>query len=101
MTFRMVVDRVPELTASVVAGAEAAAESVREAVAESARENAPVDTGELEESIGVDGEEVYAGTDHAGFVEFGTVHMPAQPFFAPALAEGDTLLGELVGALIR
>lgn len=53
----------------------------------------PVDTGELQDSItsfirrdgdGVEGT-VYADKDYAGYVEFGTRYMAAQPFLYPAL----------------
>lgn len=46
---------------------------------------APVDTGELKASIGVQGTDIVATARHAGFVEFGTVRMPPQPFMRPAV----------------
>lgn len=50
----------------------------------------PVDTGELIGSIDgfTDGEgiEVYADTDYAQYVEYGTSKMEAQPYFRPAIA---------------
>lgn len=64
-------------------------------VASTAQSNAPVDTGELRGSI--KGEvvsqfegRVIATAEHAPFVEFGTVHMVAQPFMAPAVEQHRT-----------
>jgi hypothetical protein len=49
------------------------------------KEDAPVDTGELEDSIGVDitGDELtfYAKAEHAAHQEYGTVHQSGTPFF--------------------
>ena len=48
----------------------------------------PVDTGELSDSIDYKVEkmegELFAGTDHAEFIEYGTSRMAAQPFMRPA-----------------
>lgn len=61
---------------------------------EKARSLAPVDTGRLRDSINyvVIPDEtigwqvvVYAATDYAVYVEYGTVRSPAQPFLRPAL----------------
>jgi len=61
-----------------------------------ARELCPVDTGRLRSSIQTsglqrDGRGAYikVGTNvfYAGFVEFGTSRMPAQPYLRPALLE--------------
>lgn len=47
--------------------------------------DAPVDTGELRDSIHLavvsDGVEVHADAPYAWFVEFGTLDTPAQPYF--------------------
>lgn len=55
------------------------------------RSTAPVLTGELRDSIAVEGQgnerDVVAASAHAAFVEFGTSTAPAQPFFRPALHE--------------
>lgn len=49
----------------------------------------PVDTGELRgsENVSVGAKELRltAGTDHAGFVEFGTRKMAAQPYMRPTV----------------
>lgn len=58
-----------------------------------AHRNAPVDTGNLKRSIGleiVDGglsAEIGAMADYAPYVEWGTRFMKAQPFIEPALEE--------------
>lgn len=60
-------------------------------VAELARQLAPVDTGELRNSIHVEQNErpgfydIVASAPHAVYVEFGTHKAPAQPFLVPAL----------------
>ena len=60
----------------------------------------PVDTGELRDSIGytVSGEgelNFEATADYAGFVEYGTTRMVAQPYFNPPL---DKLRSEGIGS---
>jgi HK97 gp10 family phage protein len=49
----------------------------------------PVDTGELRASetasVGATELRLTAGTDHAGFVEFGTRKMAAQPYMRPTV----------------
>lgn len=50
----------------------------------------PVDTGFLQSSIGgqVNGPEeaeIFATAEYAAYVEYGTIHMDAQPFLEPAL----------------
>jgi HK97 gp10 family phage protein len=49
------------------------------------KRRAPVDTGELRDSIHQEGGLVVATANHAGFVEFGTYKMAAQPYFIPGL----------------
>lgn len=51
------------------------------------KRRAPVDTGELRDSIHQDGGRVVAEAEHAGYVEFGTYKMAAQPYFIPGLME--------------
>lgn len=70
-----------------------------------ARAIVPVDTGRLRSSIqaskGSDGDGVYAdiGTNvyYAAFVEFGTIHMAAQPYLRPALAMSARAWGSYMG----
>jgi HK97 gp10 family phage protein len=64
--------------------------AVREAlhdIAADMRTMAPVETGQLVNSIRVDetSGQVIAEADHAVYVEMGTEHMRAQPFMRPAL----------------
>lgn len=54
----------------------------------------PVDTGRLRNSIkfsplnfGATQYKIYASTDYAGFVEYGTFKQKAQPYMRPALKE--------------
>lgn len=42
--------------------------------------------------------EVEVGAPYAGFVEFGTVHMSAQPYFRPAVEQVGTDVGRRVKA---
>lgn len=55
-----------------------------EAVAAKARRRVPIDTGELRDSIHVEGTDVVVDADHALPVEVGTVDTAAQPFLTPA-----------------
>lgn len=65
-----------------------AAVSAAESAAETAKALAPVDTGELKNSISSasapDGAVVRASAPHAAMVEYGTSKMPPQPFMLPA-----------------
>jgi HK97 gp10 family phage protein len=62
---------------------------VEEAILPTMRALTPVDEGDLlaseEARIEDDNVILYAGTDHAVPVEFGTVNMVAQPFMRPAI----------------
>lgn len=86
-----------------------------EPVAEDARRLAPVDDGDLRDSIGIatslteqnefDGKAVFVGplganVFYAGFIELGTVKMRAQPFLAPALHENRELVFDVLGSLV-
>lgn len=82
-------NRLPEIAKRA---AQVAADVIRETVdgiATDARGRAPVDTGELRDSIAgrvinQNAGEVVATADHASYVEYGTVKMPAQPYLHPA-----------------
>jgi HK97 gp10 family phage protein len=67
---------------------EVAGELAAAIIAERAAELAPVDTGELRGSIGPQrlggGWAVVASAPHAGYVEYGTSKMAAQPYLRPA-----------------
>ncbi len=64
-------------------------ETMGQIVVEEMQNLVPVDTGALQESIGysVSGTDLTfeATEDYAGFVEFGTSKMAAQPYFMPPL----------------
>jgi HK97 gp10 family phage protein len=100
MEMRVVFNRVPQVTEETLAKTEELVKSVREGIAEEARRNAPVGTGdegdphpgELRDSIHVEDEKVVADSDHANFVEHGTIFMAPEPFFAPACQKGKELL---------
>jgi HK97 gp10 family phage protein len=53
------------------------------------QQTVPVDTGDLKRSGSItpitDGYEIRYDSDHAAFIEMGTVNMPAQPFLGPAV----------------
>lgn len=71
-------DLTPALQAAVDAGVDHATSVV------------PVDTGALQDSIGGDvlgpeEAEIYAEEEYAAYVEYGTIHMDAQPYLEPAL----------------
>jgi hypothetical protein len=69
-------------------------------VVNKARQLAPVDTGQLRDSINYTFHAatltliVYAEAPHASFVEFGTSRMAARPYLRPALAEASRVLGD-------
>lgn len=60
-----------------------------ELIAEEARRLAPVDTGELKNSIhselGEEGGFIAVDAEHGPFVEYGTDRMAAQPYLRPAI----------------
>ena len=65
-----------------------ASQETAEAIVEDAKQRVPVDTGELRDSIDARSEGigyiVEATAGHAGFVEYGTRRMAAQPYLTPA-----------------
>ncbi len=61
--------------------------NIAEIIADKARQDAPVKSGELKESIHVDGNSVIADADHASAVEFGTATRAAQPFMRSAIEQ--------------
>jgi len=69
-------------------------------VAKRARDRAPVDTGYMRDHIHAqkDGEAsaaVISEANYSGFVEWGTVHMAAQPFLRPAIDDGQREIPKL------
>ena len=86
-------------------------DAVVELIASDAQSNAPVDTGELRDSIEAVMEEaseliirgaIEVGAEHGVYQEFGTIHMPAQPYLAPALdANREELISRSEQAITR
>ena len=75
---------------------EKAVEDVLDVVGTSAKQYAPVDTGELRDSIewlvtsianAIVEAEIRVGAKHGVFQEFGTIYHQAQPYLRPALDE--------------
>lgn len=64
-------------------------QATAEHIAEDAASRAPVDTGELRDSIHVEGRGmasvIVADAGHAAYVEYGTSRSPAQPYLHPAV----------------
>lgn len=71
--------------------AQMVAEDVAEEIAQDAQRDAPKDTGQMAASVQAEGADVTVGTDHWQFVEYGTRHMPPQPFMRPATYKSRTL----------
>lgn len=94
MTVQFDMSEVKMLAADLIAAAPASERAATAAlnkaaaiVAVGAKATAPVDTGELRNSIGVTGDKdsrtISATAAHASFVEFGTSDTPPQPFMWP------------------
>lgn len=58
-------------------------------------QRAPVDTGELRDSVQVDDDRIRVTAEHAGYVESGTVKMRAQPYVRPAVEDYEARLARL------
>ena len=102
-------DAVDAIVEAGTAAHEAASSAVADelkAVADDMRSNAPYDTGELHDSIGVadhDGLEgtVAATARHAIFVEEGTSRTPAQPYAGPAALAAEDRFPDRVADAVR
>lgn len=82
-------NRLPSLPGLARAGVRAAVQKAVTDVEAQAKTRAAVDTGAMRNSIhgsmiGDAEGQVTVGVDYAVFNEYGTVHMPAQPFMHPA-----------------
>ena len=80
-----------KLRTSLPPGVEKATRGAGQTMQTEARDKAPVDTGNLVKSIqlrmtSATSVEVEAKANYAGYVEFGTTRMRAQPFWVPAFA---------------
>lgn len=104
--FIVIFNRIPELIVQVEAVSRSAPKRVADKVAADARSRAPVDTGYMKstiESVSVESgksAEVRVGAEYAGYVEYGTYKMAAQPFLTPAFEAHAKELGlEIMAAL--
>lgn len=75
-----------------------------EDIRETARAMAPVDTGELRDSIGGDVAGltgyVIATADHAAYLEHGTSRQPAQPYMRPAMDRAEPSFSQKAADLL-
>lgn len=90
ISWRIVENRFPSIIAGMEAKAEAIVAKTAMDLEAHAKSRAPVDTGTLKNSIqatrvGDAHWRVVVGVDYGMYVEWGTVHMAAQPFFQPAI----------------
>lgn len=99
----VVYNAIPALIAYVESESRAAVLKSAERVAAKARSYAPVDTGYLKSSIEASsvtsGKEadILVGAPYGAYVEYGTVHMAAQPFLTPAIREEEAEFFNSVG----
>lgn len=90
VSWRIVENKFPQIIAGMEAKAEAIVAKTALDLEAHAKGRAPVDTGTLKNSIqamrvGDAHWRVVVGVDYGMYVEWGTVHMAAQPFFQPAI----------------
>jgi HK97 gp10 family phage protein len=83
----------------VAAADEAVEEGAAHIVAGLAAANAPVLSGHMQASIGEEGGEVVVDTDYAGYQEYGTRRMKAQPFLRPAKDAAEPIVKTLAEGL--
>lgn len=88
--WRIVENKFPSIIAGMESKAEAIVAKAALDVEAQAKARAPVDTGTLKNAIqatriGPAHWRVVVGVDYGMYVEWGTVHMAAQPFFQPAI----------------
>lgn len=105
LTGKMIVvyNGIPSLIAYVEANAKTAVKASADKMVAEAKRLAPVDTGYMKSSIS--SRSVEAGkmaeltveAPYAGYVEYGTVYMAAQPFLGPAVAKYSNEFFDRVG----
>ena len=100
----VVFNRFPEIAARFPVQLHNAVEQMTGIIVQLAQARAPVDTGFLRDSIVaamIDEFEgtVTVGAFYAGFVEFGTRKMAAQPYFYPAVDEASTRWDAVLAAM--
>jgi len=88
VNYKIVDNRLPEIIAKVPGLVSAAVKKTAFDIETDAKQFSPVDTGTLQGSISAEVEEFSAAiaphTEYAGYVEFGTWKMGAQPYMRPA-----------------
>ena len=97
--------KLDELPPEMLRGAASAVAATTDAVADLMRESAPVDTGELRDSVegqaaGLHGE-VRVTASHGVHVEYGTSRTPEQPFATPSAERGRRILPDEVKRHVR
>jgi len=89
--------RIVEVANALVGAAQQGMVQTADTLAAAIQENAPVDTGNLRDSIYVatDGADVVIriDADYAGFVEYGTSTRAAHPFIEPAIESSRVNMG--------
>ena len=89
ITWRWGNNRLPEIRARLPKAAKEIAVEITERIANDARKLAPVDTGNLRNSIRVEetrnGAEVGTDVEYAPYVEYGHRGVPPHPFLGPAV----------------
>lgn len=89
---RVVLNNWPAIQANMLSGAEAATAKAALDMEAGMKTRAPIDTGFLRSSIqarkvGPAHWRVTVGAEYGIYLEYGTRHMQAQPFFFPTVAE--------------
>jgi HK97 gp10 family phage protein len=96
-------NRFPQIILELDPRVETALDLGRHAIALDAQSRVHVDSGDLRDSIHVDGDHVVAGNQTAFYgalEEFGTTHSPAHPFLVPAAeAKREEIVGLVTAAL--
>lgn len=91
ITWTVQENKIPALIANLETQVEAIVAKAALDIQANAQDRAPVDTGTLKNSIqavrdGTASWRVVVGVDYGIYVEYGTVHMAAQPYLTPAVA---------------
>jgi hypothetical protein len=89
------------LRVSMHAGALEGEQATAQAVSADWKSNAPVETGEYRDSIGVVPEGVGATAEHGPFVEFGTSRTRAQPVGTEAADRGARKMPGIVAVTVK
>jgi HK97 gp10 family phage protein len=93
--------RLKQVSASLVGAKEPAEHAGAVIVEADAKRRAAVLSGEMRDSVHIEGSEVVTDSDHAVFNEFGTSVMAAQPFMRPAADENEGKVHAIMAAVFR